>query len=319
MTSTTGVPDISVVIVNWNSGILLERCVHSILETAPGCQVIVVDNQSEDGSLAFLKRLGDRIDIVWNETNIGFASANNAGWRRSRGKVILFLNPDAEALPGSISELALPLGEDAAIWATAGKLIGADGTPQVGFNIRAFPTLGSVFAEAFLLDEILPFNPWTRRYHVSGFDYNAAQDVDQPAAACLMVRRAVLERLGGFEESYSPAWFEDVDFCRRLRTAGGRIRFVPGASFFHHGGSSLRRLGRQEFLEHFHLNQQLYFAMHHGTQAARRVRLLAVAGLRLRAMFSLIYPLVEGSSRIASARIFWTSARRIASLREGSR
>jgi N-acetylglucosaminyl-diphospho-decaprenol L-rhamnosyltransferase len=315
MTSTTGVPDISIVIVNWNSGAFLERCVHSILETARGCQIIVVDNQSEDGSLAFLDRLGDGIDTIRNRTNIGFASANNIGWKRSTRDVILFLNPDAEALPGSIAELALPLREDAAIWATAGKLVGADGAPQAGFNIRAFPTLGSVFAEAFLLDEILPFNPWTRRYRVSGFDFDSAQDVDQPAAACLMVRRAVLERLGGFDESYSPAWFEDVDFCRRLRTAGGRIRFVPGAPFIHHGGSSLRRLGRKEFLEHFHLNQELYFARHHGMRAAHRVRLLAVAGLRLRAMFSLIYPLVEGYGRNAGARIYWTSARRIASAR----
>ncbi len=315
MTSTIGAPEISIIIVNWNSGTFLERCVHSVLETAHGCQVIVVDNQSEDASLAFLDRLGDRVDTVRNRTNVGFAAANNIGWKRCTKDVILFLNPDAEALPGSIAELALPLREDTAIWATAGKLIGADGTPQAGFNIRAFPTLGSVFAEAFLLDEILPFNPWTRRYRVSGFDYGLAQDVDQPAAACLMVRRAVLERLGGFDETYSPAWFEDVDFCKRVRTAGGRIRFVPGASFIHHGGSSLRRLCRQEFLEHFHLNQELYFSRHHGKRAARRVRLLAVAGLRLRALFSLIYPLVEGSGRIACARIFWTSAGRIAMAR----
>lgn len=319
MTSTTSASGISTVIVNWNSGSFLERSVFSILDHADGCEVIVVDNRSEDASLAFADRLGDRIDTVRNKTNLGFAAANNIGWRRGGGGLVLFLNPDAEALPGSIHALALPLREDPSIWATAGKLISPEGTPQVGFNIRAFPTLGSVFAEAFFLDEILPGNPWTRRYRASDLDYDSSQDVDQPAAACLMVRRSVLERLGGFDESYKPAWFEDVDFCRRLRSAGGRILFVPGAGFIHHGGSSLRRLDRGEFLEYFHMNRVLYFAKHHGKKAAARVRILSVAGLRLRAALSFVYPLVEGSGRIACARIFWCAAQKIAAAREDIR
>ena len=312
MTSKANAPGISIVIVNWNSGPFLERSVRAILDNAGECELIVVDNHSEDTSLSFADRLADRIDTVRNETNLGFAAANNLGWRRSSGELVLFLNPDAEALPGSIQPLACPLRDNPAIWASAGKLITPQGTPQAGFNIRSFPTLGSVFAETFFLDEVAPHNPWTRKYRALDFDYESSQDVDQPAAACLMVRRSVLEELGGFDESYRPAWFEDVDFCKRLRSGGGRIRFVPGARFIHHGGSSLRMLCREEFLEYFHRNQALYFARHHGEGAAARVRTLAVAGLRLRAALSLVHPLVRGSGRADCARLFWRAARRIA-------
>jgi GT2 family glycosyltransferase len=316
MTPKAVSPGISIVIVNWNSGPFLERSVSTVLENDGGCEVIVVDNNSDDGSLSFADRLAGRIDTVRNQVNLGFAAASNTGWRRSHGDLVLFLNPDTEALRGSVELLALPLREDPAIWASAGNLIGPQGNPQVGFNIRAFPTLGSVFAEAFFLDEILPWNPWTRKYRASDFDYDSSQDVAQPAAACLMVRRDILERLGGFDESFRPAWFEDVDFCRRLLNAGGRIRFVPGARFMHHGGSSLARLDRGEFLACFHRNQVLYFAKHHGERTAARVRMLAGAGLRLRSVLSLFHPLVEGSSRVACARFFWSAARSIAGARK---
>ncbi len=316
MKPTTVNPGISIVIVNWNSGRFLERSVFTVLDNAAGCEVIVVDNHSEDESLLFADRLAGRIETVRNDTNLGFAAANNMGWRRSRGDLVLFLNPDTETLPGSVELLARPLHENPAIWASAGRLVGPQGAPQVGFNIRAFPTLGSVFAEAFLLDEVVPRNPWTRNYLASDFDYDTCQDVDQPAAACLMVRRNVLEQLCGFDENYRPAWFEDVDFCRRLRSAGGRIRFVAGARFIHHGGSSLRRLDRGDFLEYFCRNRVLYFAKHHGEPAAARVRRLAVAGLRLRAILSLFYPLAEGSNRLACSRLFWNAARRVAKARK---
>ncbi len=319
MTSKASATEISVVIVNWNSGPFLERGVLAILDQGCGYEVILVDNHSEDASLYFADRLADRIDTIRNETNLGFAAANNIGWRRSQGDLVLFLNPDAEALRGSIEQLALPLRADPAIWAAAGSLLTPQGCPQIGFNIRAFPTLGSVFAETFFLDEVLPRNPWTRRYRAADFDYNSSQDVDQPAGACLMVRKSALERLGGFDESFRPAWFEDVDFCRRLRGAGGRIRYVSQARFIHQGGSSLHRLGREEFLEYFHRNQVLYFTRHHGGRAAARVRMLAVAGLRLRAALSLIHPLVKGSRRSACAGLFWSAARRVAGAKEGIR
>ena len=305
---------ISIVIVNWNSGPLLERCVRSLIENASGCQIAVVDNASDDSGLSFAEKLGADLCILRNKRNVGFAAGNNLGWRASGGDRILFLNPDTECLPGSILCLEQTLQSDPAIWAVGGRLVHPAGKTRSDFNVRSFPSIGSVAAEAFFLDEVWPSNPWS---HVMRLD-NVSQpvDVDQPAAACLMVSRAALESIGGFDEAFYPAWFEDVDLCRRIRERGGRIQYQPGARFLHHGGYSLGRMSRQDFLETYHTNQIRYFGKHHGPLAATRVRRLILVGLFLRAGLSMIHSPVGPVSRVAAAKMFWTVSRHILRLRE---
>ena len=300
---------ISIVIVNWNSGKLLERCVRSLLDHAAHCEVVVVDNASEDFSLDFAQKVNAPLSLIRNQENLGFAAANNIGWRRSAGDPVLFLNPDTESTPGALTRLAQTLNEDSCAWAAGGKLVSPSGRRQAGFDVRAFPTVGSVAAEMFLLDEIWPRNPWSRRYLWLDENPESLAEVDQPAAACLMVRRPALERLNGFDQNFYPAWFEDVDLCRRIRDRGGRILYQPQAEFLHHGGSSLKHLAREEFLRYFHANEIRYFRKHHGREEADRIRKLICKGLYLRAALSLIRPLVFGATRKSSARTFWRAAR----------
>jgi N-acetylglucosaminyl-diphospho-decaprenol L-rhamnosyltransferase len=300
---------ISIVIVNWNSGPLLERCVQSLLRGPRVYEIIVVDNASADVSLDFLAKMSYPLTLLRNAENVGFAAGNNRGWRFSRGDQVLFLNPDTESTPGAVERLESLLVEDRSIWAAGGKLVSPDGIQQSGFNVRSFPDVGSVAAEMLLLDEVWPDNPWTRRYRMRDLAGSSAQDVDQPAAACLMVQRSALAALDGFDESFVPAWFEDVDLCRRIRGLGGRIVFEPAAQFVHHGGSSLKHLARGEFLEYFHSNQVQYFRKHHGTESAERVRRLVRWGMYLRAAVSLVRPLICNASRMSSARTFWRTAR----------
>jgi GT2 family glycosyltransferase len=149
----------------------------------------------------------------------------------------------------------------------------------------------------------------------------SAVDVDQPAAACLMVSRAALEMIGGFDEDFRPAWFEDVDLCRRIRNHGGRIRYEPGAKFLHHGSYSLGHLSRQDFLEYFHGNQIRYFRKHYGPAAASRAKHLIVIGLLIRSAAFLAAaffarPPASGESRNASAKACWKTARSISKLSE---
>jgi len=304
---------ISVVIVNWNSGSFLEKCVRSLLRNAPGSQIIVVDNASTDSSLSFAEGMQGSISILRNRQNLGFAAANNIGWQVSAGDRILFLNPDIECLPESVAGLEKTLNADSAIWAAAGQLIGPSGRPQTRFNLRPFPTVGNVAAEMLFLDDIWPSNPWSGTVNI---DYESEADVDQPAAACLMLCREALEITDGFDEGFRPAWFEDVDLCRRIRNEGGRIRYQPKSQFLHHGGHSLDNLSRQEFLELFHRNQVRYFRKHHGTRSAGCVRRWITAGLLLRSIISIAYPLAPNLSRAASAKAFWNAARTIGKHRE---
>ncbi len=308
---------VTIVIVNWNSGSLLQKCVSSLLEHAAGSEIIVIDNASDDASLTGMREAEAPLTVVANDHNAGFAAACNQGWRMGRGELVLFLNPDTECLPGSIVALARRFEGDTSIWAVGGHLIDASGLSQDGFNVRAFPTLGSVAAEMLLLDRIWPRNPWTRRYRMAGWNPGPGCDVDQPAAACLMVRRSVLARLGGFDERFHPAWFEDVDLCRRIRAAGGRIFYEPSARFRHAGAVSLKSLTREDFLRYYHDNQIRYFAKHHGQSAARRVRRLVIAGMRLRGVLAALGAGKAGGHRSAPASAYRRLASRLARSGEG--
>lgn len=302
---------ISIIIVNWNSGELLGRCIRSLLEHAGDSEIIVVDNASQDSSLDLARSEDSAITIMANNENVGFAAASNAGWRASQGENVLFLNPDTECSEGAVHRLQEVLKQDEGIWAVGGLLVGLDGRPQRGFNVRSFPTLGNAAAELLLLDEIWPSHPWAQSQLLQTPDYLTGQvvQVDQPAAACLMLRRSALESTGGFDECFRPAWFEDVDLCKRIRQKGGKIFLEPAARFLHHGGASLRHLKLEEFLEAFHSNQIRYFAKHHGKTAARRIRLLVITGMYLRGVISLLNPAASDKPRLASARAYWTVAR----------
>jgi N-acetylglucosaminyl-diphospho-decaprenol L-rhamnosyltransferase len=306
---------ISIVIVNWNSGKLLQRCIQSLLINAVGCPIIVVDNASTDSSLLFAEAIHSTdLLILRNDRNTGFAAGNNLGWQRSVGDRILFLNPDTECLPESISCLAQTLAADSAVWAVGGHLLSPSGKSQAGFNVRVFPSLKNVSAEMLLVDGIWPANRWHRAYHA--LNAGNAVDVDQPAGACLMVTRATLETVEGFDEAFHPAWFEDVDLCRRIRNSGGRIQYQPEARFLHHGGYSLHQMPRQDFLEIYHTNQIRYFKKHHGLRTASQVKRWIVAGLVLRSALSIVFPPVPGMARSPSAKIYWKAALLFARLQE---
>lgn len=303
---------IAVVVVNWNSGALLERCVRSIQANAPSCEIVLADNASKDSSLAFLEGLEAPPLLLQNRENAGFAAANNQGWRASRGDKVLFLNPDAEVLPGAVEALACRLDAASDIWAAGGRLLEDANAQAAEKSVRAFPSVGSVAAEMFLLEEIWPRNPWTRRYRMADWDHNSPRDVDQPAAACLMVRRAVLESLGGFDETFWPAWFEDVDLCKRIREAGGRIVFEPQASFLHLGAISLNTLAPEEFMRPFYVNMVRYFRKHHGPAVAAKVRRLVLAGLYLRVFLAALSRRTPGGYRTPSPSVYWRVARAVA-------
>lgn len=306
----------SIVIVNWNSGTLLERCVRSLLVHAEGSEIIVVDNASDDSSTDFVCTLAASVTLVRNEKNLGFSTANNMGWRMSKRDEVLFLNPDTESQPCAVARLEGMLRTDKAVWAAGGMLVAPDGGPQSGFNIRSFPTIGGVAAEMLFLDQVWPGNPWRRRYRMLGRDLNAIGDVDQPAAACLMVSRRALEIVEGFDERFHPAWFEDVDLCKRIWETGGKIRFEPSARFLHHGGSSLAHLTVEKYLQIFHTNQIRYFSKHHGETAALRVRSLIIAGLYLRSLMALLGLRPKIASRRGSAGDYWNAARHFAAMAE---
>lgn len=280
---------LSILIVTWNSHREIEASLaaaSSLAAAMPGTDVVVVDNASEDGTperVAALALPGVR--VVRERTNRGFAGGMNLAARAARGDALLLLNPDAYPGPEAVTMLMATLGTDERIAAVAPVLVGADGVPQRGFTVRRFPTVAALAADLLLLDVLRPgLDVLARaRYDDLDLDESSPIDVEQPAAACLLVRRTAYEAAGGFDETYHPAWFEDVDLCRRWHAMGWRVVLERRARVPHAGGAAWRRLGDGGAAQVFNRNLLRYAARHLGSRSLWALRPAVAAGLGARA------------------------------------
>jgi len=211
----------TVIIVTHNSRSCIRACLQALVPFQ-GWKVVMVDNNSTDDTIQEAGTCGLEVLTLSNSHNVGFASAVNQAAKAAEGDVLMLLNPDTIAATGSLDKLADALRADA-LGAAGGLLQGAEGLPQKGFTVRRLPTIGSMLAEVLLVNRIWPRNPWNVRYRCLDLDYEKPQEVEQPAGACLAVKRQAWEALSGFDEGFFPVWFEDVDFCRRLRDKGWKI------------------------------------------------------------------------------------------------
>src|SRR5581483_5758690 len=275
----------SAIVITYNSARAISACIESLLSQA-GWEIIVVDNASSDDTASLVSQYS-RVRLVRNTVNRGFAAAANQGEKVASGDVIVLLNPDTVAHPGALEKLAAAL-DDTKVAAAGGALIDEHGRPQRGFQFRRFPTLETMLAEVLLLNRVWPGNPWNRRYRCLDLDDTQAQFVDQPAGACLAVRREAWESIGGFDENFYPVWFEDVDFCRRLADRGWKIAYCPDARFIHTGGHSVSKLPFREKQAFWYANLLRYFSKHHGRWRTNILRAGILAGLAIRSVASLI-------------------------------
>jgi GT2 family glycosyltransferase len=254
----------TVALVNWNSGNLLRVCIESLINTSPLLEIVVVDNASEDDSLSKVLEFRARVSFIRNSVNRGFGPAVNQAFKATTSSYVLILNPDTQALKNSISLLEEFLDSHLKAGAVGGYV-------NDKYLPRDLPTLSHLVRENIGL-------PNRKRLEVS----DAPVLVEQPAAAALLVRRDAFDSIGGFDEQFYPAWYEDVDFCRRLQTAGWEIYFAPKAEFLHEGGYSAANLGTENFTRAYYGNQMRYVRKHMGTSAAMIVRASIAAGLAAR-------------------------------------
>lgn len=278
-------PDVSVLIITWNSAPWIARCLDS-LPAAVGSldwETIVVDNASTDATLARVEQSATKLELVRHEENRGFAAAVNVALERAGGRYLLLLNPDSVPDPGSLESLCRYLDDHPDHGGAAPLLIGEDGLPQAAFQLRKLPDLRTLLAEILLLNRLFPRNRLQAHHPYSSIDFDGqAVEIEQPAAAALMLRAGVVERTGRFDEQFHPAWFEDVDYCRRLAERGERLVLLPWARVKHRGAASLDTMGLAAFLPIWYRNLYLYANKWMSPVASQMIRWMVIVGMLLR-------------------------------------
>jgi GT2 family glycosyltransferase len=296
----------TVVVVTHNSGGCIRTCLQA-LASFTQWKVVLVDNHSTDDTVRTARTLPLEMYMLINSHNVGFAGAVNQAARVAEGDVLVILNPDTIATAGSLDKLADTLRAET-VGAAGGLLLSEGGQPQKGFIVRRFPTIGSMVAEVLLVNHAWPGNPWNVRYRCLDLDYQNAQEVEQPAGACLAVKRQAWDEISGFDEGFFPVWFEDVDFCRRLRDKGWTIVYCPDAIFSHSGGHSVNKLPFRNRQAYWYKNLVRYFAKHHSAAQLAILRLGITVGLLLRALLSLVGFRPSGTSVSEAAGAYWHTA-----------
>ena len=301
---------VSVVIVTWNSARWIERCLASIRAAARGlrCEILVHDNASADATLSIVEQLksGDdeRMTLVRSSTNDGFAAASNRAIRQSNGRYVLLLNPDCALAPGALATLFDFLDRNHTVSVAAPQLIDERGDSQRDFQLRRLPTLGTLASEILLLDRLIPSNrkrAWSR-YH--DLDLTKPQRVEQPAGAALLVRREIFDEVGLLDERFSPAWFEDVDFFRRLAAAGKTAWVVPDAEARHFGGSSLEQMEYAQFASIWYRNMWRYAQKWMTARQCETLRWVVIAGMAARLVATAVGLRPHGVSRGDALRAY---------------
>lgn len=297
-------PGVAAVIVAYRSGSHLPSCLAALDGKVD--EAVVIDNTPGESPAPDLQARFPWVDWINNESNLGFAAAANQGVLATKASNVLLLNPDSELIDGLAELVAECAAKNVA--GAGGLLTDRDGSAQVGFFSRSLPTPTALIFEALGINRVWKRNPVNVRYRLLDIRTDVASDVQQPAGAFLLLRRDALNTVGGLDERFHPAWFEDVDLCKRLRDAGFRLRFAPAAMARHTGGHAVATLPLQERLLAWYGGLLRYAEKHFSRGCFRCVRSAVLVGLVLRALHSSAW-----ARSSVEARTYWNTARQVRS------
>lgn len=264
--SRSAPPVLSAVVVHWGDEEPLRRLLAAWPRDERFEPVLVLNQEPKSVDLP------DFVTTVRPGANLGFAGGANLGIRQSTAPAVLLLNSDARPLPGALTALADALDRHPGAAGLVPALVAPDGSSQHRWQLQPLPTPFELLLQIFFLaGRRGPDEPPA-----------AGSAVEQPAAAALVLRRSAIDALGGLDEGFFPAWFEDVDLARRLRDRGERLVYVPDARFEHDMGSSVSSLGYGKFLWTYLRHLVRYLRKHHGVLWSGLARALTPMACLLR-------------------------------------
>ena len=309
--------DLSVIIVNWNVRELLDRCLASLSRARRSfrhgeqnefsMEIIVVDSASDDGSALMVGEKHPDVTLLPQRENVGFTRGNNIGLEIARGACLLLLNPDTEVKPDSLGKLLDFMAEHPEAGIVGPHTLNSDGSHQS--TRRRFPTLMTGLFESTWLAAWAPASV-ERDYRMLDTSDEDILQADWVQGSALMLRREVYEGIGGLDEGYV-MYAEELDYCRRAKSAGWQVWYHGGAVITHHGGKSSEQAAAWKQI-HFHTSKLRYFRKHHGNSAY----LLLRAILLLQFSWQLCLESLKGALghkrdlRARRVRVYWQVLRR---------
>lgn len=276
-------PEISVITVTCNTRKYLADCLDSLRRDASGklVEVIVVDNDSSDGTREMVKKEYPEVRLLEMSQNLGMCKAVNQGFRVARGKYIAIFDVDTVIAPDVLGECSAYLDANPDVGTVAAKLLYPDGRVQV--TARNFPgAMNGLFGRHTFLSKLFPNNRFSRNY-LRRADHNRIEpyDVDWVSAACMMFPKATAERLGGLDEGFFGYWV-DADWCMRIHKQGLRVVSLPSVTMIHAEQYQPWRKKRRIQIVTFHKGAYRFYRKHYVKSAFGPMGILAFAGLTLR-------------------------------------
>lgn len=258
---------LSIVIVNFNVKFFLEQCLYSVRKSASGinAEVIVVDNQSTDGSTEYLKPRFPEVQFIASDVNLGFAKACNKGFHYCKGQYILFLNPDTLLSETSLAKCLNFFQNRENVGALGVKMIDGSGK-FLKESKRSFPSPVTSLFKLFGLSSLFPHSKLLSKYYLGHLDKDRNHEVDVLAGAFIMIRKKILDELGSFDEAFF-MYGEDIDLSYRIQKAGYKNYYLADTEIIHFKGESTRR-GSLNYVMMFYKAMSIFVKKHYGGSKA---------------------------------------------------
>ena len=291
-------PDLSVVIVNWNTRDLLRDCLNSIYSQTHDLDfdVWVVDNGSEDGSNEMVENEFPSVILLKNSENLGFSKANNQVMRRSTSTYFLLLNSDTRIVGNTLKGLVDHMERNPDAGGAGCKILNDDGSLQL--SCGRFPTLWSILFGGEIINnffrKVFRNKRFFAEYALSDSDHLRYQEVDIIKGCCLVLRKSVLEKIGLLDENYF-MYFEEIDLCYRIKQSGMKIIYMPDYDVVHLGGQSTVTAYQSVYRNLY--SQEVFFSKNYGAMHAFALRVVVLAGALIRLPVYMTAYLLAGSER----------------------
>ena len=226
-------PELSIIIVNWNSAEFVRKCLASIYRNTTGLnfEIVVVDGASFDGCGEMLAKEFPQVHFVQSPKNVGFGGCNNLGFEKAAGEFVLLLNPDTELKGPAAAVLLHQLRATPGVGMVGARLLNSDGSLQTSC-VQSLPT---PLNQALDLEFLRKRFPNSRLWGISALWQSSPAEVEAISGACMLLRCETFRRVGGFGSQYF-MYGEDMDLCAKVRNAGLKIYYEPRAEVIHHGG-----------------------------------------------------------------------------------